>query len=166
MYYLDMALRARYTKFLNDGHRHIFLEQASKLIQDKTLKIPQYARYVCDLQILHRSKEHENDKNAYYGFSPINFLCAVLKDGTVSKTLFEFNIVNHFLKEKDGDRAVEVVEVMLVDLVRSCESIASFDIDTIDAELKKIEDGFLKEQKEQEDHTKLEMKKGEKEDEH
>lgn len=55
---------------------------------------------------------------------------------------------------------------MLVDLVRSHKSIASFDIDTIDAELKKIEDSFLKEQKEQEDHNKLEMKKGEKEDEH
>lgn len=94
-----------------------------------------------------RSKAHENDKNAGYGFSPINFLCAVHKDKSVSKTLFEFKIVNHFLKDQEGEKAVEVVETMLVDLVRNDKTIETFDIDIIDAELKKVEDEYLKSQK-------------------
>lgn len=141
-----MALRLKYTKFLNDSYRQRFLKESSKFLTSKELKIPQYARYVCDSQILHRSKEHENDKNSGYGFSPINFLCAIHKDKSMSKTLFEFGIVNHFLKLKEGDKAVEVVEAMLIDLVTNDKTIANFDIDTIDAELKKIEDEYLKAQ--------------------
>lgn len=141
-----MALREKYTKFLNDDFRQSFLRLNAKLLLDKKLQIPQYARYVCDSQILYRSKEHENDKNAGYGFSPINFLCAIHKDKTMSKTLFEFKIVNHFLKDKDGEKAVEVVEVMLIDLVKNDKSIETFDVDTIDVELKKIEDEYLKSQ--------------------
>jgi len=142
-----MALREKYTKFLDDGFRHNFLHLNAKIVQDKNLQIPQYARYVCDSQILHRSKEHENDKNASYGFSPINFLCAIHEDKTMSKTLFEFKIVNHFLKDKEGEKATEVVEAMLVDLVKNDKSIRTFDIDIIDAELKKIEDEYLKTQR-------------------
>ena len=142
-----MAVRKKYTKFLNDGFRHTFLNLNLKLLDDKKLQISQYARYVCDSQILHRSKEHENDKNASYGFSPINFLCAIHKDKSMSKTLFEFKIVNHFLKDKEGEKATEVVEVMLIDMVKSDKSIETFDIDIIDAELKKIEDEYLRAQK-------------------
>lgn len=142
-----MAVREKYTKFLNDGFRHTFLNLNSKFLGDKKLQIPQYARYVCDSQILHRSKEHENDKNASYGFSPINFLCAIHKDKSMSKTLFEFKIVNHFLKDKEGEKATEVVEAMLIDMVKSDKSIETFDIDIIDAELKKIEDEYLRAQK-------------------
>ena len=141
-----MALREKYTKFLDDNFRHNFLHLNKKILQNKDLQIPQYARYVCDSQILHRSKEYENDKNASYGFSPINFLCAIHKDKSLSKTLFEFKIVNHFLKDKEGEKATEVVEVMLIDLVKNDKSIKTFDIDIIDAELKKIEDEYLKAQ--------------------
>lgn len=143
-----MAVRKKYTKFLNNAFRERFLKESSKILLNRDLQIPQYARYVCDSQILNRSKEHENDKDFEYGFSPINFLCAIHKDGTMSKTLFEFGIVNHFLKLKDGDKAVEVVEVMLIDLVSNDKSIVSFNIDRIDAELKKIEDEYLKQQSE------------------
>lgn len=156
-----MALREKYTKFLNDDFRQSFLNLNSKLLADKKLQIPQYARYVCDSQILHRSKEHEDDKNAGYGFSPINFLCAVHKDKTFSKTLFEFKIVNHFLKNKEGEKAVEVVEAMLLDLVKNDKSIETFDIDLIDAELKKIEDEYLSTQKSGEDDCKEKVKRDE-----
>lgn len=149
-----MAVREKYTKFLNNDFRHNFLNLNSKLLLDKKLQIPQYARYVCDSQILNRSKEHENDKNAGYGFSPINFLCAIHKDKSMSKTLFEFKIVNHFLKDKEGEKATEVVEAMLIDMVKSDKSIETFDIDIIDAELKKIEDEYLKSQKMQLDNKK------------
>lgn len=142
-----MALRKKYTKFLNDDFRHAFLRSNLKIISNKKLQIPQYARYVCDSQILNRSKDHENDKNAGYGFSPINFLCAIHNDNTMSKMLFEFNIVNHFLKEKEGEKATEVVEAMLIDLIKNDKSIKTFDIDVIDMELKKIEDEYLKSQK-------------------
>ena len=141
-----MGFVKKYTKFLNDDYRHKYLMLNRKLIERKDLKLPQYARYVCDSQILNRSKAYENDKNACYGFSPINFLCAVHKDGTISKDLFEFNIVNHFLKEKEGDKAVEVIEAMLIDLARLDPTVESFDIDKIDAELKRIEDEYLKQQ--------------------
>ena len=142
-----MAIRKKYTKFLNDSFRHTFLNLNIKLLSNKKLQIPQYARYICDSQILHRSKEYENDKNASYGFSPINFLCAIHKDKSMSKTLFEFKIVNHFLRDKEGEKAMEVVEAMLIDMVKNDKSIETFDIDIIDAELKKIEDEYLRCQK-------------------
>lgn len=142
-----MALREKYTKFLNDKTRKLFLAENEKLLKDKTMKIPQYAQYVCDLQIINRSKTYENDKKACYGFSPINFLCGIHKDGTMSKTLFEFGILNHFLKNHEGEKAIEVAEVMLIDLVKDKKTIVSFDIDKIDAELKRIEDAYLEEQK-------------------
>ena len=162
-----MAVREKYTKFLNDGFRHTFLNLNTKILDDKKLQIPQYARYVCDSQILHRSKEHENDKNASYGFSPINFLCAIHKDKSMSKTLFEFKIVNHFLKDKEGEKATEVIEAMLIDMVNSDKSIETFDIDIIDAELKKIEDEYLRAQKAKIDNEKKNKKDDEvKTDEH
>lgn len=149
-----MAFRERYTKFLNDDFRHHFLLENLKYLKNENLQLKQYARYVCDSQILNRSKEHENDKNASYGFSPINFLCAIHQDGTMSKTLFEFKTVNHFLKDQDGDRAVEVVECMLVDLVKNFKTVKTFDIDIIDAELKRIEDEYLKSQNEKTEENK------------
>ena len=140
-----MALKKKVlTKLLNDDFRAKMLRDFRKLIADKSLQIPQYARYTCDLQILHRSKEFENDKKACYGFSPINFLCAIHKDGHMSKRLYEFNIVNHFLKLMEGEKAVEVVEILLADMARCDTTISSFDIDKIDAELKRIEDEYLK----------------------
>lgn len=160
-----MALREKYTKFLDSSFRRTFLLSNTKLLENPQLKLKQYARYVVDSQILNRSKEHENDKEFGYGFSPINFLCAIHKDGKMSKTLFEFNIVNHFLKEKEGEKAVEVVEVMLVDLVKNDKTISTFDIDIIDAELKKIEEEYLKAQAE-EDKKNQEKRNKELEDEH
>lgn len=156
-----MAIREKYTKFLNDGFRSNFLNLNLKLLRDRKLQIPQYARYVCDSQILNRSKEHENDKNASYGFSPINFLCAIHKDGSMSKTLVEFKIVNHFLKDREGEKATEVVEAMLIDLVKGDKSIVSFDIDVIDAELKKIEDEYLKTQRLKKSEENAEVKENE-----
>lgn len=141
---------------LNADFRKTILESAVKLISNK--KILQYSRYVVDSQIVHRDKRFENDKSAYYGFNPIYPLCAVLDDGTIDKRFFEFNIVNHFLKDKDGDSAVEVVKCMLVEWCKENKSIKDFDIDKIDTELAKIEKEYLAKQKEDEKKKQEEQK--------
>ena len=110
-------------------------------------KIKPYAQYVTDLCIVHRNVEHENDKNWNYGFTPIQCLGACMKDGTISKRFFEFNSVNHFLKDKDGDSAREVVEAVLVEWAKEDKNIVDFDMDRIDAEFAKIEAEYVAEQK-------------------
>lgn len=95
-----------------------------------------------------------NDKDSCYGFSPINVVCAVLNDGTIAKNFVEFNIVNHFLKDKDGISACEVVQCILIDWIKENKDIKDFDIETIDAELAKIESDFIEKQKLQEKENK------------
>lgn len=89
--------------------------------------------------IIHRDQEHENDKEWGYGFTPVNVLCAVSKSGEILKRIFEFNQVNHFLRAKDGDSAVEVVECILIEWMRDDKSISGFFLDAIDAELRRVE---------------------------
>lgn len=120
----------------------------------ETKKIPAYARYVVDSQIVHRSKKFENDKKAYYGYNPIYPLCAVMKDGSIDKRFFEFKIVNHFLKDKDGDAAVEVVKCILVEWCKENKDIKDFDISIIDTELARIEKDYLDKQHEEKKITK------------
>lgn len=146
-----MLSKKKITKMLNPNFRQHILKplgkenKINKLVVDK--KIASYARYVTDSQIVHRAKQFENDKSAYYGFNPIYPLCAVLNDGTVDKRFFEFNTVNHFLKEKDGDSAVEVITCILVEWCNENKNIKNFDIDIIDTELAKIEKEYLEKQK-------------------
>ena len=122
------------------------IEQLSQAKRE-AYKIPQYARYVVDSQIVHRDPSKENDKEYGYGFSPVNFICAVMKDGSVDKRFFEFNTVNHFLREKDGDSACEVVEAILVEWAKGDRNVKDFDMQVIDDELAKIEAEYVEEER-------------------
>lgn len=111
----------------------------------RSLKSAEYARYVVDGQIMHRDPELENDRKSSYGFSPINFLCAVTADGNVKNRMFEFNIVNHFLKLKEGENACEVVEAILLMWKAEDRSISNFDPDVIDRYLLEVEKQYVAE---------------------
>ena len=142
------------TKLLNPKFRKQVLQSVSKKWIDST-KARAYAYYVTDSQIISRSKELADNKDASYGFSPLNTLCAVKKDGTVDMQLVEFGSVNHFLVEKDGDSAAEVVLCMLVLWLQQdkLKTIRDFDIDTIDAALHKVEEEFIENEKKKENHA-------------
>ena len=149
------------TKLLDPNFRkQVLASVPSKWISETKAKA--YSYYVTDSQIISRSKELADNKDACYGFSPLNTLCAVRKDGVVETQLMEFNIVNHFLAKNDGDSAAEVVLCMLVLWLSQdkLKTIRDFDIDTIDAALHKLETEFIeankkeaeaKEQKDAED---------------
>lgn len=130
------------TRLLNADFRRRTLFSVNQRKADK-MKIPQYAQYVVDDMIVNRSKEHENDKDWHYGFTPINFLCAVKKNG-IDRKIFEFNSVNYFLRQKNGEAAVEVVKCMLMKWVQEDPTIIDFDIDVIDAELRKAQEEYEK----------------------
>ena len=144
-----MITKKRLTKLINDSFRRSVISSmpSAKLAK---YKIPQFARYTVDSCILHRDKEHENDKAYGYGYTPIQCLAAVMKDGTIAKRFFEFNSVNHFLKDKDGDRACEVVEAILVEWAKEDKNIEDFDMDKIDAEFAKIELEYVENEKRKE----------------
>jgi len=144
-----MITKKRLTKLINDGFRRSIISSmpSAKLAK---YKIPQFARYTVDSCIVHRNKEHENDKNYGYGFTPIQCLAAVMKDGSIAKRFFEFNSVNHFLKDKDGDRACEVVEAILIEWTKEDKNIEDFDMDKIDAEFAKIEAEYVENEKRKE----------------
>ena len=135
------------TKLLNTSFRKNILSSYTK---DKYL-INDYARYVVDSQILQRMNGYENDAKSGWGFPQLNILCCIKKDGNIEKKFFEFKTINHFLKEKDGDSAVEVVKCILLLWKKSDPEILNFDYEKIDAELvkldKEIADKQAKEQK-------------------
>ena len=141
-----MITRKRLTKLINGDFRRSILASMSEK-KKIAYKVRPYAQYVTDLCIVHRNVEHEKDKNWNYGFTPIQCLGACMKDGTISKRFFEFNSVNHFLKDKDGDSAREVVEAILVEWAKEDRGIVDFDMDRIDAEFAKIEAEYIEEQK-------------------
>lgn len=135
------------TKLLDSEYRSKILSMISEEQQIK-LMIPQYARYVVDSQIISRAEQFKNDKNAYYGFSPISFLCAVMSNGLIDKKLFEFNIVNHFLKDTDGNSAVDVVKCILIMWKKEQKDIVDFNVEKIDAELVRLDEEFAKQKTE------------------
>ena len=132
------------TKLLNPIFRKKVLASVPSKWLDET-RAKAYSYYVTDSQIISRSKELADNKDACYGFSPLNTLCAVRKDGVVETQLMEFNIVNHFLAKNDGDSAAEVVLCMLVLWLSQdrLKTIRDFDIDIIDAALHKLETEFI-----------------------
>lgn len=132
------------TKLLNPEFRKRVLSTVP-LAWIKKTKADAYAYYVTDSQIVNRDKSLACDKKSCYGFSPLNILCAVKKDGVVETHLMEFNIVNHFLVKKDGDAAAEVVLCMLVLWLAEdkMKTIRDFDVETIDKALHKLELEFL-----------------------
>ena len=136
------------TKLLNPAFRKKILDSYKK----DTFLINDYARYVVDSQIIQRMKGLESDAKAGWGFPQLNMLCCIKKDGTIEKKLFEFNSVNHFLKDEDGDTAVDVVKCILILWLQADKKcIESFDYEKIDAELvrldKEIAEKKVKDQK-------------------
>jgi hypothetical protein len=133
-----MITKKKLTKLINADFRRSTLLSMSDAKKTK-FKIKPFARYTVDSCIVHRNKEHENDKAWNYGYTPIQCLAACMKDGSIQKRFFEFNSVNHFLKDKDGDTACEVVEAILIEWAKEDKDIVDFDMDRIDAEFAKIE---------------------------
>ncbi len=125
----------RLSKLLNDDYRKLILESYSREILDKELKIQSYAKHICELQLKSRNMHFSGDKSSYYGFPPINFLCAKHLDGTTSSKIVEFKTINNLLKTKKIDTAVEIVEIMLAMMVDDDHTIVSFE-----SEKEKIEE--------------------------
>lgn len=135
--------KKKLTKLLNKEFRDSIL---CKCKADK-YQVNEYAKYVVDSQIAARSDELKNDKDAFYGFSPIGFICAVKKDGNIEKKLLEMNTVNHFLREYKGQYAIDVVKCVLLLWLQQDKEIESFDYMKIDAELARIEQEYLEREK-------------------
>ena len=133
-----MISRKRLTKLIDPAFRRSVLSSMTPAKKAK-YKIPQFARYTVDSCIVHRDASRENDREYGYGFTPIQCMAACMDDGSIAKRFFEFNSVNHFLRQKDGDSAVEVVEAILVEWAKEDRHIVDFDMDRIDAEFARIE---------------------------
>lgn len=127
-------------KLISDQFRQQILSRYGKYLLNAELCINEYAHYIVDQQILTRSKIYENDKKAFYGFSPIAPICVVMKDGTIQCKLFEMNQINHFLKELNGEKAVEVAQCILLQWYsESKKHILNFNVQSIDAFLTNME---------------------------
>ena len=140
-----MLNRKNITRLLDRKNRQAVISKVSPE-KRRRLKSAEYARYVVDGQILHRDETLENDRKSSYGFSPINFLCAVADDGTIKNRLFEFNTVNHFLHLKEGENACEVVEAILLMWKAEDRTISNFDPDVIDLYLVDVEKSCVENQ--------------------
>lgn len=125
------------TKLINGKYRKSLL---SKLNLKKTFGLSEYAKYVVDSSIMQKIPEYEDNAKSGWGFPQLNIICSIKKDGTIEKKLFEFKSINHFLKDKDGDSAVEVVECILALWANEDKSIVSYDYEKIDAELVKLDE--------------------------
>lgn len=155
-----MLNRKFLTKLLNDDFRRSVILKNNKFIESKDFKLKAYATYVVDKYNNDRDKAFIDVKEANYGYSPLEVLAYVAKDGSIKQAFFEFNSVSHFLKKKDHSRAVEVVVCILSEFVReNKKDVDCFDIDKIDAYLKKIEQEWLKKQEENAKKEEKEEKK-------
>ena len=144
-----MLSKKNITRLLNPGRRRAVLAAASSE-KRRALKTAEYARYVVDEQLKNRDYALAGDKSSSWGFPPIGFLCSVKADGSVQNRLFEMNIVNHFLKDEDGDAACEVVEAVLLMWKAEDRSIRDFDPDAIDGYLAEAERKYAEKQAEKE----------------
>jgi len=70
----------------------------------------------------------------------LNIICAVKDNGVIDKKFLEFKTINHFLKDKDGDAAVEVMKCILILWAEEDKKVASFDVNLIGDELKKLDE--------------------------
>jgi len=131
------------TKLLDADYRKTIL----KTYTNDNYKLFPYAKYLVDSTIMSRDKTYEKDKNYGYGFSPLGIVCAVMKDGTIQKRFLEFNTVNHFLRNYQGEFAIEVIKCILILWLNEDKHIESFDYELIDKELVKIEKEYLEKQK-------------------
>ena len=139
------------TKLLNADYRKQILSQMS----DKRLSelfIYDYAHYVVDNQIVSRDMSLKDDKKSYYGFQPLGILCYVDKNNNVQRQFFEFNIVNHFLKDYDGDSAVDVIECVLIMWYKENKDILNFNYELIDKNLVELEKEYTKNHKKEDNN--------------
>ena len=135
-----------------------------KFVNDPKMKLKQYATFVVDKHNKERKAEFKDMKEAKYGFCPVDVIAYCSKDGTVKKSLFEFNSINHFLVNNDHKNAVEVATCIISELVRENKSdVSCFDIDKIEADMKKCEEDYLKAQEELKKLKEENEKKDEKE---
>ena len=129
------------TKLLGEDFRKSILRKA--ISKPFFNEIHAYARYLVDTQILQRVSGHEDDAKSNWGFPALGLVCAFQKDGTFLKKLMELKVLNHFLKDKDGDSAVEVAVCILVLWKQEDPSIASFDVKKIEAALVDLDKELL-----------------------
>ena len=135
------------TRLLNDDFRRNVMLKNNRLIESKDLKLKAYATYVVDKYNNDRDKAFIDVKEANYGYSPLEVLAYVAKDGSIKKAFFEFISLSHFLKKKEHTKAVEVAICILSELAKeNKKDIMCFDIDKIDTYLKKIEQEWMKKQ--------------------
>ena len=146
------------TRLLDDDFRRNVMTKNSRLIESKDLKLKAYATYVVDKYNNDRDKAFIDVKEANYGYSPLEVLAYVAKDGSIKKAFFEFNSVSHFLKKKEHTKAVEVAICILSELAKeNKKDIICFDIDKIDAYLKKIEQEWMKKQEKEIEENKKDI---------
>ena len=126
------------TRLLDGRFRKRILSKFSER-RAEALMVEKYAEAVVAECAKARDMSYAEDKSAYYGFSPVYFLCAVKKDGTVDKKLFEFKIVNHFIRSGEMREAREAVRCILTEWAAEDKGVLNFDPEKIEAELKKIE---------------------------
>lgn len=128
----------------NSQYRRKFILDNLRIVDDMNLMIRAYAHYVVDYQIINRQQQFEHDKTAMYGFSPIAPICYVSTTNDVVVKMFEMNSINHFLKDKNGDDAVEVAICMITALYNECKKfVKNFDVAKIDAVLTNIEKTYV-----------------------
>lgn len=142
-----MINRKFLTKLLGKDFRTRILLQNAKVINDANLKIRQYATYVIDKHCKDRDPLFIESREAGYGYSPVDVISFVSNSGEVVSSMFEFNTMNHFLKKDLREDAVDAVICILSELVKENKSsIKCFDIDKIDAWMKKAEEDYVKKQ--------------------
>lgn len=134
-----------FTRLLNAEYRKKTMMKNHKFINDEKLKVKQYATYVVDKHCKDRNMDVKDSKEAKYGLCPIDVIAYCANDGTVKKSLFEFNSINHFLVKDEHSNAVEVAICIISELAKeNKKDVCCFDIDKIDADMKRCEEDYLK----------------------
>ena len=137
------------TKLLNESFRKQVLLRNKKYVGNASLKLKQYATYVVDKHMKERNMAMKDVKAANYGLCPIDVIAYCIGDGIVKTLLLEFNSVNHFLREGNHNAAVEVVACVLSQIAyENKKDISAFNIDKIEAYVKRCEEEYAKAQEE------------------
>lgn len=137
------------TKLLNPDFRKQVLVKNRKYVDNASLKLKQYATYVVDKHMKERNMAMKDVKAANYGLCPIDVIAYCIGDEIVKTLLLEFNSVNHFLRECNHDAAVEVVMCVMSQIAyENKKDINAFDIDKIEAYVKRCEEEYAKAQEE------------------
>lgn len=99
----------------------------------KCMRTREYAEYVVGTHVAGRDPTFKDDASKSYGYEPIDFMGAVMSDGSIVNKMFEFKQINHCLKFEGRDAAVDAVECVLLEWADDDRNIRSFDVDAIKA---------------------------------